>query len=170
MPIPQNKNELIDAIQSTYDKLEKDINRIPLTICMKKEMSGHAKDTLMSPYQLIAYLVGWADLVIDWNKKIEAGKDVHFPAENFKWTELGDLAQKFYTDYPDHDFNGIKKLLQQRVKKILDIIDSKTNKELYETNWYKEYTAGRMIQLNTSSPYKNARTRIRKFLRENSVG
>ena len=134
MPIPQNKNELIDAIQSTYDKLEKDINRIPLTICMKKEMSGHAKDTLMSPYQLIAYLVGWADLVIDWNKKIEAGKDVHFPAENFKWTELGDLAQKFYTDYPDHDFNGIKKLLQQRVKKILDIIDSKTNKELYETN------------------------------------
>jgi hypothetical protein len=92
---------------------------------------------------------------------------VVFPTEGYSWNQLGVLAQKFYTDYPDYDFVAIKALLQEKVNHILNIVESKSNDELYTTIWYKKYTAGRMIQLNTSSPYKNARTRVRKFLRDN---
>ena len=29
--------------------------------------------------------------------------------------------------------------------------------------WYDKWTSGKMIQLNTSSPFKNAKDRIRKW-------
>lgn len=163
MPIPQNKAELLEAIRTTFQKLDKDIALIPEHLVTQQSMPGHAKGTMMSPYQLLAYLVGWADIVLDWNTKMDSNQEVVFPTENYKWNELGDLAQKFYGDYPDYDFAAIKILLHEKVSQIIAIIESKSNEELYETLWYKEYTAGRMIQLNTSSPYKNARTRIRKM-------
>ncbi len=163
MPIPQNKTELLEDIRLSYKKLDKDIARVPEQLTTHQNMPGHAKDTLMSPYQLVAYLVGWAELVIDWNTKMETNQTVTFPTDHYKWNELGALAQKFYGDYPDYDFPNIRILLNDKVNHILKIIESKSNDELYNTYWYKEYTAGRMIQLNTSSPYKNARKRIRKL-------
>ena len=168
MPIPQNKAELLVDILQSYQKLDKDIARIGGQQAIQKTMPGHAKGTMMSPYQLLAYLVGWADLVIDWNTKMETNQVVNFPTEHYKWNELGALAQKFYGDYPDYDFLNIRILLNDKVNHIIKLIESKSNDELYSTYWYKDYTAGRMIQLNTSSPYKNARKRIRKFIKEST--
>jgi hypothetical protein len=45
----------------------------------------------------------------------------------------------------------------------LKLIESKTNEELYEIAWYDKWTFGKMIQLNTSSPFQNAKDRIRKW-------
>ncbi|MCF9684883.1 ClbS/DfsB family four-helix bundle protein, partial [Vibrio parahaemolyticus] len=38
--------------------------------------------------------------------------------------------------------------------------------ELYGVAWYEQWTLGRMIQFNTSSPMKNMRTKVRRFNRE----
>lgn len=46
---------------------------------------------------------------------------------------------------------------------ILELIESKSNKELYETAWYDKWSLGKMIQLNTSSPFLNAKLRISKL-------
>jgi len=163
--IPQNKEDLLHAINHDYAKLSKDFEKVPLEKAMNKNMPGHTKDTVMSPYDLVAYLVGWADLVLHWNEQFERGVKIIFPCKGFKWTELGQLAQKFYTDYPDYDFDALKNLLDLRVKSIINLIERTDNRVLYKTTWYKDYTMGRMIQLNTSSPYKNARKRIRIWLK-----
>lgn len=42
---------------------------------------------------------------------------------------------------------------------------ARSNDELYGKAWYGELKKGRMIQFNTSSPYANARSRIRSWLR-----
>ena len=165
MPIPKNKTELQAAIQETYFKLKIDLERVPLEFANLKEMEGHAKGTMMSPSNLVAYLIGWGELVLKWNKKISKGEDVIFPEENFKWTELGDLAQKFYKDYYQLAYPKLLKKLDQVVLKIMAILEEKNNQEIYKVVWYKNYSMGRMIQLNTSSPYKNARSRIRKWLK-----
>ena len=123
----------------------------------------------MSPYDLVAYLVGWADLVLLWEKQYSDGKEIIFPCVGYKWNELGLLAQKFYTDYPDHDFTSLLELLDQKVNEIIQLIGRSTNQDLYASQWYKEYTMGRMIQLNTSSPYKNARKRIRAWKRKENI-
>ncbi len=163
MPIPKNKSELLAAINSTYGKLKKDIEDIPIEYTTIVELEGHAKGTKMSVNNLLAYLIGWGELVLKWNSKKEKGEEVVFPEVGYKWNELGLLAQKFYKDYEADDFKSLQQKLDQTVQKILVLIEKVEEQDLYEEPWYGKYPMGRMIQLNTSSPYKNARSRIRKW-------
>ena len=167
MPVPKEKNELIFAIENSYSKLKTDLDSIPSELTSAKELDGHAKGTKMSVSDLVAYLIGWGELVLKWNQKKENGQVVDFPETGYKWNELGNLAQKFYSDYENFDYPELLNRLDQTVSKILKLIESNTNEELYEKPWYEKWTKGRMIQLNTSSPYKNARSRVRKWKKQN---
>jgi hypothetical protein len=163
MAIPMDKDELQKAIIDNYKKLKTELLSIPTDLTTTKELEGHSKNTLMSIDNLVAYLVGWGQLVLKWNDKKEKGLHVDFPETGFKWNELGLLAQKFYKDYENDDFKTLNEKLDKATNDILKLIESKTNNELYETAWYDKWTLGKMVQLNTSSPYKNAKDRIRKW-------
>lgn len=163
MPIPKNKQELLTAIRADYSKLKQDLQSIPTESTQKLELEGHAKGTQMSISNLVAYLIGWGELVLKWNRKIEAGETVDFPETNYKWTELGPLAQKFYRDYEKESYVSLLNQLDETVEKIIALIEKKDNEAVYGVSWYKHYSMGRMIQLNTTSPYKNARKRVRKW-------
>lgn len=163
MAIPKDKDELLKAIIDDYSKLAIELSSIPADLTDKKGLEGHSKNTLMSIKDLVAYLVGWGQLVLKWNDKKSKGLEVDFPETGFKWNELGQLAQKFYKDYENDDFKTLNDKLDETTKEILKLVESKTNKELYETAWYDKWTLGRMIQFNTSSPFKNAKGRIRKW-------
>ncbi len=163
MAIPKDKNELLAAIHDNYNKLAAELSSIPVHLTTIKELEGHSKNTLMSINDLVAYLVGWGQLVLKWNDKKSKGLAVDFPETGYKWNELGQLAQKFYKDYETETFNALCTKLDQTTKKIIKLIESKTNTELYETPWYDKYPLGKMIQFNTSSPFKNAKDRIRKW-------
>jgi hypothetical protein len=143
--------------------LTTELNSIPSHLTEIKELDAHSKNKLMSINDLVAYLIGWGQLVLKWNNKKNKGLDVDFPETGFKWNELGLLAQKFYKDYEKDDFNTLKMKLEKTTNEILDIVENKTNTELYEIAWYDKWTLGKMIQLNTSSPFKNAKDRIRKW-------
>ena len=112
---------------------------------------------------VVAYLVGWGQLVLKWNDKKEKGLHVDFPETGFKWNELGQLAQKFYEDYKKDDFKTLIEKLDNTTNEVLKLIESKTNIELYGLAWYDKWSLGKMIQLNTSSPFRNAKDRIRKW-------
>ena len=49
----------------------------------------------MSVSDLVAYLIGWGELVLKWNEKKEKREKVDFPETGYKWNELGKLAKKF---------------------------------------------------------------------------
>jgi hypothetical protein len=163
MAIPKGKDELQKAIVDNYKKLTTELANIPIDLTEKKELEGHSKNTLMSINNLVAYLVGWGQLVLKWNDKKSKGLKVDFPETGFKWNELGLLAQKFYKDYEKENFKTLNEKLGETTNEILKLIKSKTNGELYELAWYDKWTLGKMIQLNTSSPFKNAKDRIRKW-------
>jgi hypothetical protein len=163
LTIPKTKEELIKEIIDNYTKLATELSTIPKDCTTNKELEGHSKNTLISINNLIAYLVGWGQLVLKWNNRKTQELHVDFPETDFKWNELGLLAQKFYKDFEKDDFNTLKQKLDKTTNDILILIESKTNKDLYEVPWYNKWTLGRMIQLNTSSPFKNAKNRIRKW-------
>ncbi len=165
MPIPTTKEELKADITNTYTKLQKDLETVPESAVNDKELPGHAKDTTMSVSNLIGYLIGWGKLVLKWHEKHEKEEEIDYPETGFQWNELGPLAQKFYADYSDKSYPELLMLFEGTKDKILDLIESKSNTELYETPFYGEHPLGRMIQWNTSSPYKNARIRVRKYLK-----
>ena len=163
MAIPKHKDELLKAITDNYHKLLSELSTIPADLTTTKELDGHAKNTFMSVKDLVAYLIGWGQLVLKWNDRKSKGLDVDFPDTGFKWNELGQLAQKFYKDYEKENFQMLLKKLEKTKNELLKLIESKTNKELYEMAWYNQWTFGKMIQLNSASPYKNAKDRIRKW-------
>ena len=163
MAVPKNKEELIFEIENNYSKLKKDLETIPTELTKEKELEGHAKETKMSISNLVAYLIGWGELVLKWNRKKENGEIVDFTEKGYKWNELGKLAQKLYSDYENVDYSDLLNRLDQTVNKTQKLIEKNTNEELYEKPWYDKWTKGKMIQLNTSSPYKNARIRVRKW-------
>lgn len=167
MAVPKSKEELIVEIENNYSKLKKDLEDIPIELTKRKELEGHAKETKMSIADLVGYLIGWGELVLKWNRMKENGKQVDFPETNYKWNELGKLAQKFYVDYENLDYRELLDKLNQTVDEIQTLIKNNTNEELYETPWYDRWTKGKMIQLNTCSPYKNARSRVRKWKKLN---
>jgi len=169
MAVPTDKTALIDAIQINYGKLKKELITIPVELTHSKELEGHAKRTQMSLHNLVAYLVGWGELVLKWNQKKDANERVDFPETGYKWNELGKLAQKFYSDYEQIDWTVLLQQLDETIDRILTLIERKTNAELYEQSWYEKWTLGRMIQFNTASPYTNARGRIRKWKKERKL-
>ena len=169
MPIPTSKTELLEAIEDRFTKLEKALDAIPLEISDEKSMEGHAKKTLMSPNNLVSYLIGWNELVLKWLDHDDNGRTVEFPEVGYKWNQLGSLAQKFYSDYSEQRFDENRQHLICVKDRLISEISKKTNEELYGVPWHGKWTKGRMIQFNSSSPYENAKNRIRKWLKQKAI-
>lgn len=169
MAVAQNKQQLIDAITLNYRRLVADLATIPLERAGECSLEGHVKGTRMSLCDLLAYLIGWNLLVQRWCAGRANGQVVAFPEVGFKWNELGRLAQKFYADYAVLSYPQRLERLEQAHRQILALVQRASDGELYGAPWYEKYTLGRMIQFNTSSPYANARTRVRQWKRHNGL-
>lgn len=165
MAVPTNKDQLLKAIDLTFDKLIRDLRAVPLSLVDECGLEGHVKGTQMSVANLVAYLVGWNELVLKWLDRDAAGEPVNFPETGFKWNELGRLAQKFYRDYEGVPYPQLIERLAEARARIVSSIEVRNNDDLYGRSWYEKWTMGRMIQFNTASPYANARGRLRKWLK-----
>lgn len=166
MAIPHSKQELVEAMTTTYAKLMLELARVPPALAREPVLEGQVKGTRMSVCDLLAYLVGWNELVLHWHAQLRDGKrmdEIAFPAEGFTWNALGALAQRFYADYADLKMDDLLQRLQQAKDQLLALIDAHDDAQLYGQPWYTHYTMGRMIQFNTASPYANARTRLRAW-------
>lgn len=165
MAVPQNRSELLLAIEINFDRLIKVLEKVPAERVDEPTMEGHAKGTVMSVSNLVAYLVGWNELVLKWLDYDAAGKVIEFPEEGFKWNQLGRLAQKFYADHQHLGYRDLLGRLKSSKNDIVAKIKSRDDTELYGKPWYTKWTMGRMIQFNTASPYRNSHNRLRKSLK-----
>jgi hypothetical protein len=163
MSVPINKAQLLFAIQKEFEALSKEIALISAEQVFDKSLDGHVKDSKMHVHNLISYLVGWNELVLKWQTKRRLGETVDFPETGFNWNELGLLAEKFYQDYEAVPFADLVERLCFAKDKIVELIQDEEDLRLYGQPWYKKYTLGKMIQLNTSSPYSNACRRLRRW-------
>lgn len=163
--IPQNKQELYQAIKRAYQNLRSEYAAIPQENARKIGIQGNVRDTEISPCDTIAYLLGWQKLVLKWYQRRSSGLPVDFPETGYKWNELGKLAQQFHAEYAEWTYPDLLAELDTSTQKVLDLVESLGERELYGEEWYRRYTLGRMIQFNTSSPMKNTRARVRKFVK-----
>ena len=160
-----SKKELIDEINK----------RAVLFINEFSEITDENKDTFIdevdkSPVQMIAYQLGWMNLILLWEEKNKNNETVITPSENYKWNNLSRLYQSFYKKYENY---SIKKLIAEfniTVKKITDLIEIYTEEELFEQNqrqWASSTPSNwpiwKWIHTNTVAPFKTFRTKIRKW-------
>ena len=165
MAIPTSKTELLAAIDTTFDRLLVDLSKVPPDRTRERSMDGHAAGSTISPADLVSYLIGWNELVLKWLELDDSGAPVDFPETGFKWNQLGLLARKFYRDYEALDYPHLLERLREAKGHLVETISARSDRELYGAAWHGKWSKGRMIQFNSSSPYANARGRIRKWLK-----
>lgn len=164
-----NRKELINEINK----------RAKLFIDEFEKITDESKDTLVegvdrSPAQMIAYQLGWMKLVLSWEEKEKKGGKVVTPKEGYKWNKLGDLYKSFYEEYKDYSMEKLITEFNISVKKITDLVESYTEKELFETGarqWASSTSSNwpiwKWIHINTVAPFKTFRTKIRKWKKLN---
>ncbi|MGL6259917.1 ClbS/DfsB family four-helix bundle protein [Vibrio sp. WXL210] len=167
--ISTSKEELQQAIIDIFNKLMVDYDSIPEEWAKKVGVEGNIKGTEITISDTVAYLVGWGNLVLKWQTLSENNEKIDFPETGFKWSGLGLLAQHFHRQYDNVPYRDLLNELDNTVTKILQLISRLDNGVLYGEPWYENYTLGRMIQLNTSAPMKNMRTKVRRFKKQNNI-
>ncbi len=167
--VPKNKVELQTAITVAFDKILLDYSSIPAEISRKVGIIGNVKGTEISVSDTIAYLIGWGKLVLKWYALKSNNQAVDFPETGYKWNELGQLAQSFHSQYHQWSYESLLIEFKVTISNILLLVESLDNKKLYGESWYEQYTLGKMIQFNTSSPIMNMRGKVRKFKKINHI-
>ncbi len=164
--VPQNKLQLESAITSTFTKLMQDYRSFPEHLAREKGVEGNVKGTLISVADTVSYLIGWGQLVLKWHTLKSQHFPVDFPEKGYKWNQLGALAEHFHQKYRDWTYPDLLNELELTIQKVLSLVASLSNHELYGVDWYEKWTLGRLIQFNTSSPMKNIRTKVRRFSKQ----
>ena len=94
MAIPASKQELLEALDISYHPLRSELLGFEAELSRKKRLPEH-----QFVYNLVAYQIGWGRLLLGWYQVGLKGQLPELPAKGFKWNQLGDLAQHFYTYY-----------------------------------------------------------------------
>lgn len=167
MAIPATKAELLAALSTEYAKLMAESADIPQHLERDTSLEGN-----VSVADIIAYQVGWGHLLINWYKTGKNGALPVTPAEGFKWNQLGLLAAHFYATYKDRSLHQLQEDLRLVVKEVEAIINENSQEQLYSLNvynWTGKWPLGRWINVNTSSPYKSATAKIRKWKKQRTA-
>lgn len=167
-----SKQQLLNEINKTAKLFIGEFDT--LTESQKDELIDGVDRT---PAQMIAYQLGWLDLVKSWDDDEVAGKIPTLPAEGYKWNQLGTLYQHFYKIYQDYSLKELITLFNQKIaiwNKWIESLDDDTLFIKDKRNWTKPYpeawTVARFIHINSVAPFKSFRTKIRKWKRLNGKG
>ncbi|WP_291650369.1 ClbS/DfsB family four-helix bundle protein [Bosea sp. (in: a-proteobacteria)] len=84
MAVPQDKEALLGLIDASFEKLAAALASTPEALARERSLPGHAKDTQMSPCDLVAYLVGWNELLLKWLERDAAGHPIDIPGNRLQ--------------------------------------------------------------------------------------
>jgi len=164
----QNKQELLETIQSKYQKYIAEFECIPEELKNKR-----SEEVDRTPSENLSYQLGWINLLLQWDKEEKSGKDVQTPGKGYKWNNLGRLYQSFYEDYGQYSLEKQIDLLNTAVSDLSEWVQSLTDKELFESgqrNWATTQAAWplwKWVHINTVAPFTTFRTKIRKWKKFN---
>lgn len=130
-----------------------------------------------SPRQMIAYQLGWMDLLLGWERDEQAGLDVVTPAPGFKWNRLGGLCEGFYAAWAEASPKELAAAFDERVDAVCDWAASLSESDLFGEQrraWASStpsaWPVWKWIHINTVAPFTTFRAKVRKWKRAAGVG
>ena len=123
-----------------------------------------------TPAQMIAYQLGWLDLIMGWDKAEAEGKPVVTPCEGYKWNNLGALYQSFYDRFSAYSLAELRDLFKEQVTVFIQWVDGFTEEEVFTPGSRKwasstpsNWPVWKWVHINSVAPFKSFRTKIRKW-------
>ncbi|NLY46143.1 MAG: ClbS/DfsB family four-helix bundle protein [Tissierella sp.] len=168
----KNKQELVDEISKRAKLFIDEFSDIP-EVDKNKLIEGVER----TPAQMIAYQLGWINLILYWEQQEQQGITVKTPHPNYKWNNLGGLYEGFYKRYEEHSLQELCSMFQESEQQIIQLIENNfTNSELFHPGGRKwasstsvNWPIWKWIHINTVAPFKSFRTKIRKWKKLTSV-
>ena len=145
-----NKQALLDAVQTALDKYLAEFADIP-----ESARNIRAADGGKTPSEHLSYQLGWVSSLLDWERREQAGEEVHTPAEGFKWNNLGGLYQRFYQVYSVYTLAEQQAMLRGKTAELCAWIKSLSEDELFligQRKWRKLPRNGRCGSGYISTP------------------
>lgn len=158
----QSKSELLDVTLRDYGKLRALIEPLDAAGARASLEGSSIKD-------VVGHRAHWIDLFLGWYHDGQAGKQVFFPAEGYKWNDL----KRYNADLRDRQshlsWSDVCDLLQDRHEALVAFIQARTDPELYEgpmKGANNKWTPGRWAEAAGPSHYRSASKFIRAVLRQ----
>ena len=123
-----------------------------------------------TPAQMLAYQLGWMDLLLGWEQGERAGREVVTPAPGYRWNRLGDLYSTFYEQWSDASLPQLREAFRERVDGVVALVASLSRDELFtsgQRSWASStpsaWPVAKWVHINTVAPFTSFRTRIRSW-------
>ncbi|MBE7722086.1 ClbS/DfsB family four-helix bundle protein [Lacrimispora indolis] len=165
----KDKKELMDEIS----------NRAKLFIDEFSHIKEDDKDKLIdgvdrTPAQMVAYQLGWLNLLLYWEDEEQQGNTVITPHPDYKWNNLGGLYESFYRQYEKYSLQELCTMFQEAVQKIIELTEQYTDAQLFQPGVRKwasstpsSWAVWKWIHINTVAPFKSFRSKVRKWKKLN---
>ena len=163
MPRPNNKQQLLEQIDTNWNKLQAQIAILSDEEFVEPNTVGE-----WSVKDVLAHLMEWQRMVMHWYQEGKKGIMPVTTSEEYTWREIPALNQAIYETYRDEELSTIKDGLTQSHQQILAMIEGMSNAEMFTPKiykWTKSTTLGSYLTSATSSHYDWARKEIRKGLK-----
>ena len=165
MPRPTTKSTLLEAAKANYEKMFELIDALP-----KGASNGTFpfEDRDRNVRDVLAHLHEWHLMMLDWYKVGMSGAMPAIPAKGYTWQMLPELNQVIFEKYQRTPLGNIRKKLDETHQKLLALIQSHSDKELFTKKlypWTKTTSLGAYFISSTSSHYDWALKKLKRYQR-----
>lgn len=163
MPIPKTRPELLTQIETSFQKLCEDLDRLG---------PQHADRVCVDDWsvrELLAVRAWWTASVVDWVRRGREGEELDLPAPGYGWSETPRLNADIIEEAAGQSYGQLRDRLEDGVARLLSTVADLDDTQLLTVGvfpWAGKWPIARWLSLNTIRQYTTARSYVRKVLRE----
>ena len=161
----RDKKALIDEIEVAADLFIQEFEDVE-----EADKDVHHEGVDRTPQEIIAYQLGWMELIRGWDRDESKGKEVVTPAPGYKWNQMSALYQSFYDKYKDKSLEQLRRLFVKAVASLVEWLGGYSDDELFKSGGRKwaastssNWPIWKWVHINTVAPFKSFRAKIRKW-------
>ena len=163
MPAATNKQELLQVFDKEFKTLNTTLEKV-------NEVTAQLSppDDSASIKGIVSHRTHWMEMFHRWYEDGMAGREVHIPAEGYKWSQLKEYNARLYAL---GDTLPWAKLLSEfcgACTRLRTFIEACEDDELYTADvhaWTGKWTLGRYAEASGPSHFRSANAYIRKTLK-----
>jgi hypothetical protein len=163
MPRPTCKRQLLSAMQTEHEALEKE-----LTALTKEQISAVSRTTKWSVKDVLSHLTEWEQMCLGWYEAGLKGKTPALPAVGYNWAQLPALNTSIIKKHHDRSVDDVLKRFRTSYRQILKTVQEMREADIFTPGryaWTGKNALAAYVIGSTSSHYVWAGKEIRKCLK-----
>ena len=161
MPIPTSRDELVQQMETSYDKLR------PLLLSLRPRDGSLRCVDDWSIKDLLLVRAWWTEQLPDWIEWGRQQREFDLPASGYRWSETPRLNADIVRRSQRESLARVVTRIDNAYKRNRQTIDSLSDPELVEPMvfvWAGKWPLARWFSINTIRQYATARTYLRRGL------